>query len=90
MQFAPFSLIFEYFFASCFRISGDILAGSYYYFIMGIFFPRLEPVGRFQKAQRFPRPACFTRKKFVLSSKSLQNPYNSAEIRFLSGTLYIS
>ena len=60
MQFALFSLFFEYFFASCFRISGDILAGSYYYFRMGIFFPGLEPVGRFQKAQRFPTPVCFT------------------------------
>ncbi len=57
---------------------------------MGIFFPSLEPVCRFQKAQRFPRPACFTRKKFVISSKSLQNPYNFAEIRFLPGALYIS
>ena len=57
---------------------------------MGIFFPDLEPVGRFQKAQRFPTPASFTRKKFVLSSKSLQNPYNFAEIRFLSSALYIS
>ena len=57
---------------------------------MGIFFPSLEPVGRFQKAQRFLRPARFTRKKFVPSSKLLQNPYNSAEIRFLFGTLYIS
>jgi len=29
-------------------------------------------------------------KKFVPSSKSLQIPYNSAEIRFLPGALYIS
>ena len=60
LHFRSLSFLFEYFFASRFRISGDILAGSYYYFRMGIFFPGLEPVGRFQKAQRFPTPACFT------------------------------